>query len=67
MVRRAWRRALKLLSYRLPVADVPVEFEFCEFDCRKPQCDAEHWQTCARRQMHVARGRALRPEHAEPV
>ncbi len=31
------------------VGQVPEELEFCEFNCRKPHCEAGEWESCDRR------------------
>ena len=41
----------KLKTYLF--ASVPADVAACEFDCRKLECQAEEWQTCARRLQKV--------------
>ena len=36
------------------VGDVPEDDAFCEFHCRKPQCNEGEWENCARRLQHAA-------------
>jgi hypothetical protein len=41
------------------VADVPVELELCEFECRKPQCLKGEWEHCQRRLSFIEKTKAL--------
>jgi hypothetical protein len=40
------------------IANVPPEGEFCEFECKKTQCQFGHWATCERRLAHLNLGKA---------
>jgi hypothetical protein len=40
------------------IADMPDELDFCESDCRKPDCFEEDFVGCARRKMAVERRKA---------
>ena len=47
---RGWRFLMDHL-----IQDVPEAIAVCEFDCRRPDCTAEEWLTCARRLEAVRR------------
>jgi hypothetical protein len=49
---------LRLLRQQ-SVADVPLELELCEFDCRKPQCLKGEWEHCQRRLSFIEKTKAL--------
>jgi len=35
------------------IGDVPPEDDFCEFECKKTQCQLGHWTTCERRLTYL--------------
>jgi hypothetical protein len=41
------------------VADVPIELELCEFECRKPQCLKDEWEHCQRRLSFIEKTKVL--------
>jgi hypothetical protein len=41
------------------VADVPIELELCEFECRKAQCLKGEWEHCQRRLSFIEKMKAL--------
>jgi hypothetical protein len=41
------------------VSDVPLDIEFCEYGCRKPQCLHDHWEHCDRRLSFIEKTKAL--------
>jgi hypothetical protein len=49
LVRSAWE-----WLRRQVVDDVPPADALCEFDCRKPQCSVDEWETCDRRLQNAA-------------
>jgi len=40
------------------IGDVPLEDDFCEFECKKTQCQLGHWATCERRLAYLNFGKA---------
>jgi hypothetical protein len=54
LLAKSWR-SLRQQS----VADVPIELELCEFECRKPQCLKGEWEHCQRRLSFIEKTKAL--------
>jgi len=57
---RLWRW---LKDQNQVVKDVPDAIACCEFDCSKPKCSEEEWETCERRIQYAADEAAHRAEH----